>query len=88
MSTLLELRGVEKRYDNGTLALERVDLSVYESVYFCNTPRYADDLPEEARKQLHTLGYNTGQMSVDIFEAPAAAQSWFVLNRIKDIVEA
>ena len=28
MSTLLELRGVEKRYDNGTLALERVDLSV------------------------------------------------------------
>lgn len=28
MSTLLELRGVEKRYDNGTLALERVDLAV------------------------------------------------------------
>ncbi len=28
MSTLLELRSVEKRYDNGTLALERVDLSV------------------------------------------------------------
>ena len=28
MSTLLELRGVEKRYDNGTLALERVDLTV------------------------------------------------------------
>ena len=28
MSTLLELRGVEKRYDNGTLALERVDLGV------------------------------------------------------------
>ena len=46
-----------------------------------------DDLPEEARKQLHTLGYNTGQMSVDIFEAPAAAQSWFLLNRIKDIIE-
>ena len=47
-----------------------------------------DDLPEEARKQLHTLGYNTGQMSVDIFEAPAEAQSWFLLNRIKDIIEA
>ena len=28
MSALLELRGVEKRYDNGTLALERVDLIV------------------------------------------------------------
>jgi NitT/TauT family transport system ATP-binding protein len=28
MSALLELRGVEKRYDNGTLALERVDLSI------------------------------------------------------------
>ena len=28
MTTLLELRGVEKRYDNGTLALERVDLAV------------------------------------------------------------
>ena len=46
-----------------------------------------DDLPEEARKQLLTLGYNTGQMSVDIFEAPAAAQCWFLLNRIKDIIE-
>ena len=47
-----------------------------------------DDLPAAAQAQLQTLGYNTGQMSVDIFEAPAAAQSWFVLNRIKDIVEA
>ena len=27
-------------------------------------------------------------MSVDIFVAPAVAQSWFVFNRIKDIVEA
>ena len=47
-----------------------------------------NDLPLEAQTQLQTLGYNTGQMSVDIFEAPAAAQSWFVLNCIKDIVEA
>ena len=47
-----------------------------------------DDLPAAAQTQLQTLGYNTGQMSVDVFEAPAAAQSWFVLNRIKDIVEA
>jgi ABC-type Fe3+/spermidine/putrescine transport system ATPase subunit len=28
MSVLLELRSVEKRYDNGTLALERVNLAV------------------------------------------------------------
>ena len=28
MNSLLELHGVEKRYDNGTLALERVDLAV------------------------------------------------------------
>ena len=47
-----------------------------------------DDLPAAAHDQLQSLGYVTGQMSVDIFEAPAAAQSWFVLNRIKDIVEA
>ena len=47
-----------------------------------------DDLPDEARSQLQTLGYNTGQMSVDIFEAPSAAQSWFVLNSIKNVVEA
>ena len=47
-----------------------------------------EDLPITAQIELQTLGYNTGQMSVDIFEAPAAAQSWFVLNRIKDIVEA
>ena len=47
-----------------------------------------DDLPAAAQNQLQSLGYVTGQMSVDIFEAPAAAQSWFVLNRIKDIVEA
>ncbi len=47
-----------------------------------------DDLPPQARAQLQTLGYVTGQMSVDIFEAPATAQSWFVLNSIKSIVEA
>ncbi len=46
------------------------------------------DLPLDAQTELQRLGYNTGQMSVDIFEAPAAAQSWFVLNSIKSIVEA
>ena len=47
-----------------------------------------DDLPAAAQNQLQSLGYVTGQMSVDIFESPAAAQSWFVLNRIKNILEA
>ena len=47
-----------------------------------------EDLPMNAQTQLQTLGYNTGQLSVDIYEAPASSQSWFVLNRIKDIVEA
>ena len=46
------------------------------------------DLPITAQIQLQTLGYVTGQISVDIFEAPAVAQSWFVLNSIKNIVEA
>ena len=47
-----------------------------------------EDLPAAACAPLKTLGYLTGQMSVDVFEAPAVAQSWFVLNRIKEIVEA
>lgn len=44
-----------------------------------------DDLPEAAHEALRGLGYATGQMSVDVFEAPAVAQSWFVLERIRQI---
>lgn len=44
-----------------------------------------DDLPEEAREGLRTLGYATGQMSVDVFEAAIVAQSWFVLERIRQL---
>ncbi len=44
-----------------------------------------DDIPDEAREALHGLGYATGQMSVDVFEAPVVAQSWFVLERIRQI---
>jgi 2-iminobutanoate/2-iminopropanoate deaminase len=47
-----------------------------------------EDLPEQALAPLRSLGYATGQMSVDIFEAPAVCQSWFVLKRIQDIVQA
>lgn len=44
-----------------------------------------DELPRQAREELRTLGYDTGQMTVDIYEAPAVAQSWFVLDRIRSI---
>ena len=44
-----------------------------------------DAIPEEARTALQSVGYATGQMSVDVFEAPIVAQSWFVLERIQQI---
>lgn len=46
-----------------------------------------DDLPGPAREQLRTLGYDTGQMTVDLYEAPAVAQSWFVLERIRQLAQ-
>lgn len=46
--------------------------------------RYAH-LPEAARAELAGLGYVTGQLSVDVFEAPIVSQSWFVLNRIREM---
>ena len=44
-----------------------------------------EELPEQARAELRTLGYDTGQMTVDIYEAPIVAQSWFVLERIRQV---
>lgn len=44
-----------------------------------------DDLPPIARDELRTLGYVTGQMSVDVYEAPIVSQSWFVLERIRQL---
>ena len=44
-----------------------------------------EELPDAARAELRTLGYDTGQMTVDIYEAPIVAQSWFVLDRIRQI---
>ncbi len=46
-----------------------------------------DDLPVHARAELRTLGYDTGQLSVDIFEAPIVVQSWYVLNRIRELAQ-
>jgi 2-iminobutanoate/2-iminopropanoate deaminase len=46
-----------------------------------------DDIPDAARQALRTLGYDTGQMSLDAYEAPIVAQSWFVLERIRQLAE-
>lgn len=46
-----------------------------------------EDLPAQALESLRPLGYVTGQMSVDVFEAPIVAQSWFVLERIRQLAE-
>ena len=40
-------------------------------------------LPPDVRQHLG----ETGEMSVDIFQAPALVQSWFVLNRIRELAE-
>ena len=66
-------------YLSGVIAVDPGTRSVISS--------YAD-LPAQAIANLRTLGYATGQMSVDIFEAPSVCQSWFVLNRIQEIVQA
>jgi len=44
-----------------------------------------EELPPEAIEPLKSLGYCTGQMTVDLYEAPAVVQSWFVLDRIRQI---
>jgi enamine deaminase RidA (YjgF/YER057c/UK114 family) len=44
-----------------------------------------EELPSHAREQLRGIGYDTGQMSVDVHEAPAVAQSWLVLDRIRQV---
>ncbi|HSV52891.1 MAG TPA: RidA family protein [Burkholderiaceae bacterium] len=46
-----------------------------------------DELPADAVEALQSIGYVTGQMTVDLYEAPAVVQSWFVLNRIRQIAE-
>ncbi|MDW5443363.1 RidA family protein [Polaromonas sp. SM01] len=42
-----------------------------------------DDLPDPVRRELG----ETGELSVDIFQAPALVQSWFVLDRIRQLAE-
>jgi enamine deaminase RidA (YjgF/YER057c/UK114 family) len=42
-----------------------------------------DDLPAEVRRELG----ETGELSVDIFQAPVLVQGWFVLDRIRQLAE-
>jgi enamine deaminase RidA (YjgF/YER057c/UK114 family) len=45
-------------------------------------------LPAVARTELQRIGYDTGQLSVDVFEAPIVVQSWIVLDRIRSLAQA
>lgn len=75
------------------LAAKRVGNLLYMSGVIAVDPsakkvimRY-DDLPAQARVALRSLGYDTGQLSVDVFEAPIVAQSWYILNRIRETAQ-
>lgn len=46
-----------------------------------------EDIPTQALAALRQQGFVTGQMSVDVFEAPIVSQSWFVLDRIRQLAE-
>lgn len=46
-----------------------------------------EDIPTKALAALRKQGFVTGQMSVDVFEAPIVSQSWFVLDRIRQLAE-
>ncbi|MFM7254597.1 MAG: RidA family protein [Betaproteobacteria bacterium] len=63
---------------SGVVAVDPRDGEVIE--------RY-DQLSQAAKASLQNLGYCTGQASVDVFEAPIVAQSWIVLERIRELVE-
>ena len=44
-----------------------------------------EEHPAHALDALRGIGYVTGQMTVDIYETPAVAQSWFVLEHIRQL---
>jgi enamine deaminase RidA (YjgF/YER057c/UK114 family) len=61
-------------YMSGVIAVDPATRTVVQNF---------EQLPADVRKQLG----ETGEMSVDIFQAPALVQSWFVLNRIRELAE-
>lgn len=70
-------------------AWKRVGDIVYMSGVIAVDPRSGrvietfDELPPEVRRELG----ETGELSVDIFQAPVLVQSWFVLERIRQLAE-
>lgn len=61
-------------YMSGVIAVDPATRTVVQSF---------EQLPADVRQQLG----ETGEMSVDIFQAPVLVQSWFVLNRIRELAE-
>jgi len=61
-------------YMSGVIAVDPATRTVVQSF---------EQLPPDVRQQLG----ETGEMSVDIFQAPVLVQSWFVLNRIRELAE-
>ncbi len=67
----------EYLYLSGVIAVDPTSGEVLE--------RYRQ-LPDTARSALKALGYDTGQLSVDVFESPIVVQSWVVLESIRTTV--
>jgi len=59
-------------YMSGVIAVDPATRTVVQTF---------EQLPQDIRQQLG----ETGEMSVDIFQAPVLVQSWFVLNRIREL---
>lgn len=62
-------------YFSGVIAVDPVSRRVISNF---------DQLPQAVREPLG----ETGEMSVDIFQAPMLVQSWFVLDRVRQLAEA
>lgn len=61
-------------YMSGVIAVDPATRTVVQTF---------EQLPADVRRQLG----ETGEMSVDIFQAPVLVQSWFVLNRVRELAE-
>lgn len=61
-------------YMSGVIAVDPASRTVVQSF---------EQLPADVRSRLG----ETGEMSVDIFQAPVLVQSWFVLDRIRQLAE-
>jgi enamine deaminase RidA (YjgF/YER057c/UK114 family) len=61
-------------YFSGVIAVDPATRSVIERF---------DQLPADVRQRLG----ESGEMSIDVFEAPVLVQSWVVLDRIRQLAE-